>query len=249
MSRRPLTVLIVVVGLAGLAVLGLANGFASEDKATITPPGPVRSVEVDVEAGHISVVAGTADAAAITRTRRFVRSEPVTEERLLDGVLRITADCARFLKSVCEVDYRVEVPAGASVKVRTDRGSVSATGITGMIEVDTNAGGVRLEKTRGPVRVTTSAGAVVGVDLAAAFLDATTGAGRVKVSMVEPPARIGLRTGAGSIDLALPPTDGGYRVAADAGRGKADVTVVQNPAALRAVTAGSGAGRITIHPR
>jgi hypothetical protein len=108
---------------------------------------------------------------------------------------------------------------------------------------------VRLEKTRGPVRVNTSAGAVVGVDLAAAFLDATTGAGRVRLTMVEAPGRIGLRTGAGSIDLGLPPTDGGYRVDADAGKGKADVTVAANPAALRSVTADSGAGRIRIHPR
>jgi DUF4097 and DUF4098 domain-containing protein YvlB len=249
MTRRVLTVLLVLIGVAGVAVVGLANGFAPEDKATITEPGPVRSVEVDVEAGRVSIVAGEADAAKVDRTRRFVGSEPTTEERLLGGVLRVTADCPRFLASVCEVDYRIEVPRGVSVKVRAERGSVSVAGITGMVEVDTGTAGVRLDKTRGPVRVNTSAGAVVGVDLAASFLDATTSAGRVRVTMVEAPGRIGLRTGAGSIDLGLPPTEGGYRVDADAGNGKADVTVAENPAALRSVTADSGAGRIRIHPR
>ncbi len=249
MTRRLLAVLIALAGTAGVVVAGLATVFAPKDSVTINHPGPVRSVEVDVESGRVVVVAGVADETFVERTRQWVRGKPVTAERLVDGVLRITADCRRFVRVGCEADYRIEVPAGVSVRVRNERGSVSVTGIAGMVEVDTRAGDVRLDRTRGSVRVNTSAGNVDGVDLAASFLDATTGAGHVRLTMAEPPDRVGVRTGAGGIDVALPPAQGGYRVDADAGAGNVDVSVAQNPGGLRSVVADSGAGRIRIHPR
>lgn len=241
--------LIALVGTAGVVAAALATWFPEEDRSTLTPPGPVRSVDVDVEVGRVMVVRGPADRAVVDRTRRYLRGEPVAQESVVDGVLRIRADCPRIITFGCQVDYRVEVPAGVSVRVRTDRGSVSVEDIAGMVEVDTKSGGVRLARTRGPVRVNTSAGNVDAADLVAEFLDATTGAGRIRMSLAEPAGRVGLRTGAGNIDLALPPVDGGYRVDANAGAGDVDVTVVQNPGGSRAVIARSGAGNIEIRSR
>ena len=149
----------------------------------------------------------------------------------------------------CEVDYRIEVPGTVSVRVRVDNGAVSVEGIGGMVEVETKAGAVDLIRTQGPAKVTTSAGNVEGEDLTAEFLDATTSAGRIRLSMARPPSRLGLRTGAGNIDVGLPPADGGYRVAAEAGSGTVDVSVDQNTGGNRAVIANTGAGRISIHPR
>lgn len=249
MIRRLLAVLIALVGTAGILVVGLSTWFPEEDRATITPPGAVRRVEVDVEAGRVAVVAGGTGGVTVDRTRRYLRGKPVTEERVVDGVLRVTAMCTRVPTFGCEVDYRIEVPAGVSVQVRTERGSVSVDDIIGMVDVTTSAGAVRLSRVRGPVKVTTSTGSVDGDDLVAEFLDATTGAGRIRLSLAEPPGRLGLRTGAGSIDVGLPPAVGGYRVAADAGAGSVDVSVEQNPGASRAVIVNSGAGRVRVHPR
>lgn len=247
--RRAAAVLIALVGTAGVVVAGLATFAPEEDLTTFTQPGPIRSVEVDLEGGRIEVVAGAADAAQVERTRRYLGGAPTTTETLVEGVLRIRAACPRFLAVGCRVDYRLEVPSGVAVRVRSDRGSVSVVDVAGMVEVDTAAGGVRLTRTRGPVRVKTSAGSVDGVDLVAAFLDATTGAGRIRLTLAEPPGRVGLRTGAGSIDLVLPPATGGYRVDADAGAGKVDVSVDQQPGSARAVTARSGSGSIRVSTR
>ena len=249
MTRRLLAILIALVGTAAVVIVGLTVFFPEEDRLRYTPPGPVRSVEVDLEAGRIHVVAGPADAANVDRIRRYLRGAPVTEESLIDGVLRVRAECRRFVAVGCEVDYRLEVPAGVAVRVRTERGSVDVEGITGMVEVETSAGGVRLARTRGPVRVTTSAGNVDAEDVVAEFLDATTGAGRIRMSLTEPPGRLGLRTGAGNIDLALPTALGGYRVDADAGAGKVDIGVVNDPGGSRTVMARSGAGNIRIASR
>ena len=249
MIRRLLAVLIALVGTAGVVVVALTTFFPEEDRTTFTPQGPIRTVDVDVEVGRIQVVAGPAGGAVVDRTRRYLRGAPAAEESLVEGVLRIRADCERFVTFGCEVDYRVQVPAGAAVRIRTERGSVSVEDIAGMVEVDAGAGGVRLARTRGPVRVNTSAGNVDAVDLAAEFLDATTGAGRIRMSLAEPAGRLGLRTGAGNIDVALPEVAGGYRVDADAGAGNVDVSVTNDPGGSRAVIARSGAGNIRIRPR
>ncbi|HEV2809938.1 MAG TPA: DUF4097 family beta strand repeat-containing protein [Acidimicrobiales bacterium] len=249
MTRRLLAVLIAMVGTAAVVIVVLTVFFPEEDRLRYTPAGPVRSVDVDVDAGRIHVVAGPADAANVDRTRRYLGREPVTEESLINGVLRVRAECRRFVTAGCAVGYRLEVPAGVAVRIRTDRGSVEVEGITGMVEVDTSAGGVRLVRTRGPVRVTTSAGNVDAQDVVAEFLDATTGGGRIRMSLAEPPGRLGLRTGAGNIDVALPTALGGYRVDADAAGGKVDIGVVNDPGSSRTIMARSAAGNIRITSR
>ena len=122
MIRRLLAALVALVGTAGVVVVGLATFFPEEDRFTFTPSGPVRSVEVDVDVGEIQLVAGTADAVFVERTRRYLRGTPAAEESLVDGVLRIRAACPRFVAAGCEVDYRIEVPAGVAAGVRTQKG-------------------------------------------------------------------------------------------------------------------------------
>ena len=248
MTRRLLMILIALVGTAGVVVAAFVLLLPENDRTTLAQPGPVRSLEVDVEVGRVEVVPG-GDEAVITRTRHYLVGAPEARESLLNGVLRIEAECSGPIAAGCAVDYRVEVPAGVPVRIRTQRGAVSVTDMTGAVEIDAGAGDVRLTRTRGTVRVGTSAGDVVGVDLVAEFLDATTDAGRIRLSIADPPGRLGLKTGAGNIDVGLPAAPGGYRVATDAGAGRVDVTVEQNEGGSRTVMATTGAGNIRIHPR
>lgn len=249
MTRRLLAALIALVGTAGVVALVLATFFPSEDRITLTPEGPVRDVEVDVEVGRVTVVPAAGDATTVDRTRTYLRDEPLSSETVDAGVLRIEAECPRIVTFGCKVDYRLEVPAGAAVRIRTDRGSVAVSDMRGTVEVATQSGSVRLARTHGPLAVTTSAGNIDGVDLDASFMDARTGAGRIRLSLAEPPGRLGLRTGAGNIDVALPAADGGYRVDADAEAGRVDIGVEQNEGGSRTVVARSGAGNIAVRLR
>lgn len=249
MTRRILIVLIIVVGLGGVFVAGVATFAGADDHATFTQSGPIRQLEVEVESGRVQIVAQQANEARVERTRRYVRGKPHAEETFVDGVLRLQADCPSFVVVGCKVDYRVAVPAATAVRVRTRSGSVSVTEIAGMIDVETKAGGVRLDRTRGPVKASTSAGNLDGTDLVAPFVDATTGAGHIRLSLSEPSPRLTLRTDAGGVDVALPPAQGGYRVTTDTHAGKAEVTVAQDPSSARAVEATTGAGNIRVHPR
>jgi Putative adhesin len=248
-TRRLLALLIIVVGLAGVAVALLSDAVTTEDRGSTTHPGPIRSVVVAIDAGRVDVVGSADPDAKVDRVRHYLHGAPTISETVSDGVLRLAADCPRFIALQCRVDVRLQIPVGATVQVRTDKGDVSVDGMKNMVDVTTSAGAVRLTRDAGPVKVVTSAGSIDGVDLTPPSLDASTDAGRIRVSLAEPASRVDLRTHAGSIDLALPPAPGGYRVTANTGAGKANVSVAQDPTSPRAVTARTGAGSIRIHPR
>lgn len=249
MSRKLVTVLVLLVGMAGVIVAAVARFAPVEDRTVTAQPGPIRSVEVDLEAGRVEIVPGVGNEARIDRTREYLLGAPEVRETLVDGVLRIEAACEALMTLGCRVNYRLEVPAAVPVRIRTDRGSVEITDMAGMVEVETGAGDVDLTRTKGPVRATTSAGDVDGDDLVAGFLDARTDAGHIRLSLAEPSARVDLRTDAGNIDLALPAAGGGYRVTTETGAGEVDVSVENLPGANRSVTATTGGGNIRIHHR
>ena len=249
MIRRLLFILIALIGLGAVFVAGVVTFAGAEDRATFTHAGPIRQVEVDVEAGEVEIVAHQANEARVERTREYIWGEPEVRETFVDGVLRLEASCRRFVAVGCKVDYRVELPVATAVRIRTKAGSVAVREMGGTIDARTAAGTIRLDRTRGPVQANTSAGNIEGTDIVAQFVDATTDAGRIRLSLSEPSQRMGLETDAGGIDLALPPAPGGYRVTTDTGAGKVEVTVAQDPSAARAINAKTGAGNIRIHPR
>ena len=119
MSRKLLTVLIVVVGMAGAIVAAVAT-FAQVKERTVTSlPGPIRVVEIDVEAGRVEIRPGLVNEVKVDRTRRYLLGAPEAQETVVDGVLRVQVACESWLTLGCSVDYVVEVPAAVAVRVRT----------------------------------------------------------------------------------------------------------------------------------
>jgi DUF4097 and DUF4098 domain-containing protein YvlB len=250
-TRGVLVALIVLVGLAGAGVAWFAREGATVDRGVSSHPGPVRGVDVQIDAGRVDVVAGppTASDAKVERVRHYLRTAPTITETFVDGVVRLRASCPGFVALACAVDIRVEAPAATPVRIRTGSGAVGVDGMGNGVDVATSSGAVRLTRVTGTVKAATSAGPIVGVDLAPSALDGVTSAGDIRVSLAQPASRVDLHTGGGGIDLALPVADGGYRVTTKTGSGKPAVSVAQDPSSGRAVSAQTGSGRIRIHPR
>ena len=249
MTRKLLAVLVLLVGLAGVALAEVVRSGATEDVGATTHPGPIEGVEVQVDAGSVDVTGGPGTDATVQRTRRYLRQAPSIDETVVDRVLRLRVGCPRFVALGCQVDVRLAVPASAALRVRTRSARVSVDGMANGVDVATSAGAVRLTGTAGPVTATTSAGAIDGVDLSTGSLDVRTEAGPVRISLARPPDRVDVHTQAGGVDLALPDAEGGYQVSAAAGAGRVDVGVDRNPVSARVVTARTGAGGIRIRPR
>jgi hypothetical protein len=250
-GRALLAVLILAVGLAGAGVVWMARRGITVDRGTSTHSGPIARVEVQIDAGKVDVAAGPdGDAdAGVRRERHYLTAAPALTETFVDGVLRITGSCPRIVAIECAVDIRVDAPPATPVLVRSGRGAVSVTGMTGGVDVATSAGAVHLSGIGGPITARTSTGAIDGVDLAPTAVDATTSAGAIRLSLSQPAQRIDLASGDGAVDLALPGAEGGYRVTTTSRTGTVAVTVAQDPTSGRAVSARTGAGRITVHPR
>lgn len=248
-TRGLVALLVLVVALAGVGVAWFADHGATVDRGSSTHAGPVRGVDVEIDAGRVDVVAGPGVDAKVERTRHYLRGAPSLTESFVDGVVRVRGDCPRFVALACGVDIRVEVPAITPVRVQAGRGTVTVQGMTGAVDVGTSGGDVHLTGLAGTVKATTSAGSIDGADLNPTTLDAVTSAGDIRVSLTQPPGRIDLRTGAGGVDLALPEAPGGYRVMTNTRSGRVAVSVAQDPSSGRAVTARTGSGRITVHRR
>jgi hypothetical protein len=245
--RRGLAGAIVVVAVLGVAVALASHFGARTHQATSTITDAVTAVEVDSTAGPVDVVAGTGTEVRLRRTERYLLGAPIVRQSVVDGILRVRAGCPRLGAPACEVRLRLELPATVTLRVRADRGAVSVTGIAGAVDVATEAGAISLTGGSGPMTARTTAGAIRGVDLSPLYMDASTTAGAIRLSLARPSARVDLRTGAGAVEVTLPPDR--YRVETHAATGKADVGVVVDPTSPFAVRVTTTAGAIRIRPR
>ncbi len=246
-ARRLLAAAILVVALLGSVVVGASMFGARKRLLTSTITDAITAVEVESGSGPVEVVGGAGTDVKVRSSERYLLTAPTVDRSVIDGVLRLRAACPSVAAAACEVRLRLDLPATVAVRVRSGGGAVSVSGIAGAVDVATTTGAISLARTTGPVTARTSAGAIDGVELAPIYMDASTGAGRIRLSLAEPSARVDLGTGAGAIDVALPPDR--YRVEATTGAGKADVGVAVDATSGFAVRATAKTGAIRIHGR
>jgi len=188
-------------------------------------------------------------------------------DTLRGGELRLRGSCDFLTLGTCEENYRIEVPRGVAVTVRTSAGETTARGLRGGdVELRSSAGAVRAIDIRGgDVELRSHAGAVSavgvratnltldsragGVDVArsvARRVDASAAAGAVDVELLRPPLRVDADSRAGGVNVLVP--DVGYSVDARTSAGEEDVQVRQAPGGRRQINAESRAGDVSVLP-
>jgi hypothetical protein len=208
-----------VVALLALKLLALL--LVRRSVETLSFRGPVRAVEIDIDAGDVTVRGGGRSDARVRRTVRRGLLRPRITEAVDDGVLRL-----RVTSGV--VRYEVDVPRGAAVIVRGDAASATVIGVAGFVELQAEAGSIE------------------GRALGGSAVRATTTAGSIRLSFDRPPDRVDASTDRGSVDLALP--DGPYDVDVSCTRGQGRIGVPNVAGARCHVRAHSSAGPVRIFP-
>lgn len=189
------------------------------------------------------------------------------EDTLRGGELRLRGSCDFLTVGTCEEDYRIEVPRGVAVRVKTSAGETVARGLRGgSLELRSSAGPVRAIDVRGDaVELRSSAGRVSatgvrartltldsragGIDIAGSVarrVTADSAAGAIDVELLRPPFAVDADSSAGGVTVRVP--DVGYAVDARTSAGEETVQVRQRPDSRRKIVAESSAGDVNVLP-
>lgn len=213
-----------------VAAAGAAGWLASaRDRTTLyQPPTPVTRVELVLASGSAEISGSRATTVRVERIDRYAFGHPAVERRsLAGGVLRLSSACPRILVGACSASYRLSVPDGVSVSVRT------------------GAGRVRLDGFRGTAQIQTGSGAI-SVDAFCGFvLSATSGSGDIRAVSACAPRTLDLRTTGGNATALVPP--GRYRVDARSVSGQVHVRgVVPSDQVPLSISVQSRSGDVTV---
>jgi hypothetical protein len=256
------------VALAATAVvatsLSVTELLLRSERTSVTEHGgPVRSLVVDLDSGDVRVVAADRSDVVAERTDTWSLQRPTVREQLVDGELRVRAECAASLLW-CDVSYVLRVPRGTPVQVRTGSGTLTLDG-TGEVDADTGSGDVRLAAVEGDAEVRTGSGSITvdGVrgrsvtvrtgsgDVTmtraeVAVVDGRSGSGDVELELRRAPEQVRVRSGSGDVEVRLPDGDEAYAVTVGTGSGEQDVSVRTDPSSPRVVDAQTGSGDASV---
>jgi len=147
--RLPHLVLLLVIGGTATAVGAAADpipGSAHESTAKVVVPAGVRAVVVDVDAGNVTVSAGTPKGSA---REQWLLQQPKLTTSYRGGTLTIRGRCTENEVSAgsvyvgvplrsCSIDLTLAVPAEATVNAVGD--AVSVTGVRGEVKAQATSG-------------------------------------------------------------------------------------------------------------
>jgi hypothetical protein len=189
------------------------------------------------------------------------------EDTLRGGELRLRGSCDFLTVGTCEEDYRIEVPRGVAVKVKTSAGETVARGLRGgslelrssagpVRAIDVRAAAVELRSSAGPVSATGVRARTLTLDSRAGGIDvsgsvarrvaADSAAGAIDVELLSPPFAVDADSSAGGVTVRVP--DVGYAVDARTSAGEETVQVRQRSDSLRKIVAESSAGDVNVLP-
>lgn len=226
---RTLGVLMALVAIL-FTTLSIIGSLARDSRAVQVEYAGVRVVDVDVAAESVVVVAGTAASTDVRldRTISWSWKKPTFSQRQEGDRLVVRSSCPFSFGRGCGGTVRLVVPPATTVRAATSAGAVRATGLSGVLVLNSSAGSVEATGLRSP------------------DVTATSSAGSVRLTFSVAATKVRADSSAGSVEVALPQGTESYRVNADSSAGSTDVTVRTDPAAHRALDVQSSAGSVRV---
>lgn len=228
-SRRRRLVLIPAV-----AVVPLVLAACEMDVDVDAEHKKTNSYEVTEKVGKLSVVTTAGKVTIVEKDISQIKvtekwnweggTEPTTSHKVDNGTVDLAYKCGN---KDCWVSYDIEVPRGTGTHVETDAGEVRLTGLSGDLDVSTEAGKID------------------GDGLTAKQATARTTAGSLELTFTSAPASVDAKTTAGRATVRVP---GGqsYNVDVDATIGDTDVTVTKDANAASKIKVRTTAGQARV---
>lgn len=204
------------------------TGESSSTSESYDVSGDIRTINLHAQAGTVEVVA-VASGVRVTERREYSGAAPKTSHRTENGTLYLADDGCdtqlRFRKD-CDTHYRVEAPAGVTLKIESNAAPVTITGMTGALDITTNVGGITGTGLAGETQIRSNVG----------DLDLRYGSA---------PARVDATNDVGSTTLHLP-SAATYRFEVKVDVGATTIDLPNKPEADHRVKVTSNVGDITV---
>ncbi|MGW1774401.1 DUF4097 family beta strand repeat-containing protein [Streptomyces sp. NPDC002104] len=230
--------------LTGCSVGALVTRGGPEKTASAdaTVGGAVTAVDVaDAGSGSIEVVAGSGPGVTVRRTVHYHGDTvPEPAQRLSGGVLTLShGSCS----GRCSIDYRLEVPASATVTAGSSSGRVTVAGVAAA-DVRTSSGSVRADRIAGPLKIRTSSGSIAAENLAGPDADARSDSGDIRLAFAKTPSSVAVETSSGDARVKVPAAP--YALDVSSTSGERSITVPADPSATARLAVRTSSGDITV---
>ncbi|MGZ9933350.1 DUF4097 family beta strand repeat-containing protein [Streptomyces sp. NC-S4] len=246
-SARTARAAIAALG-AGLLLAGCSfrvGAFADDAHKTAaadaTVTEAVGAVKVTgARSGSIAVTPGTGPGVTVHRTVHYRGDTvPATGQKVTAGVLTFSDNCS----GNCYIDYRLEVPAAATVELESSSGAITVTGVAGA-EVKADSGTVRADRIGGPLKVRTSSGEITATGLSGPSAEIRSSSGNARLDFAKAPSSVLAGTSSGDVTLKIPQAP--YRIEVSTDSGDRDVTLPDDASAPSRVSVATTSGDIRI---
>lgn len=128
--------------------------------------------------------------------------------------ITVTARCSSSLVQRCTLRLRVSMPAATPVSVQNDDGSITASGLTGSLQLHSTNGGLHVTGGVGALDLRTVNGSIDGTSLRSASTVVSTFNGDLRLTFSDVPSSVEADTTNGQVTVQLPGTEF-YSVDAD----------------------------------
>ncbi|GGN55250.1 GNAT family acetyltransferase [Actinoplanes lobatus] len=165
----------------------------------------VSTISLDARGGNVTLTASDTSAVKVTEDLNYSDTKPETSHSVDGDTLKLVdKGCGG---DNCHVNYKIELPKGTIVQIKTAGGDITGSGLGANATVDTSGGDVKLEYSTAATLVdATSAGGNVTIKVPAGpyEVDAKTDGGNREVSVQEVPGsanKIKAKSGGGNVTV------------------------------------------------
>lgn len=210
------------------------------------PAADLTRLSVDNDTGSVTVVGTDTDTVHVSaEISEGLRGTDYGYD-VFGSTLEVRGSCPLIGDLWCHVNYTIEVPSRLDVEVNSDNARVDISNVNGDVIVDADNGTTELSSIAGSIQVNSDNGRISGTDLFGPIANVETDNGRIELHFSAEPDEVTADSDNGSIELVVPPVEGGYNVTTDTDNGNEAILVNDNPDSRRIIDVSTDNGNITV---
>jgi hypothetical protein len=227
----------------------VASAIAHEERTVSdsVPAAGLTGVDVEGSTGSVHVI-GVEDADTVNVRSRVSDGLRPTGYRTFvrDGRLVVRSTCPVYGSSWCSVSSTIEMPSDLGLSIHAD-GGVEVSDVHGGVSAHADGGSVTATRISGTLDLSSDQGRVEASGIDADHVVATSDQGRVDLTFTNSPRSVEARSDQGSVTVVLPEEPGVvYATTLETDQGSAQALIVQDARSDRTIIATSDQGDVTV---